>query len=87
MSRVVDSLHMLERLVIARSPQSDEAISSRLLRSARNDSIEIHGGLLTSTTAANSVGAARGPHLLQAYGTGVGPGTGATPQISDAQGY
>ena|SRR5208282_1851480 len=49
-TRVVDSLRKLERLVIARSPQGDAAISSRLLRSARNGSIEIHGELLTQDT-------------------------------------
>jgi hypothetical protein len=62
-SWIVDSLHMLERLVIARSPQGDAAISSRLLRGvypraaqsadpwARNDSIEIHEELLTQALA------------------------------------
>ena len=51
MFRVVDSLRKLERHVIARSPQGDAAISSRLLRSARNDGIEIHGELLWSSSS------------------------------------
>jgi hypothetical protein len=50
-SGVVDSLPKLERAVIARSPQGDAAIWSRLLRSARNDSIEIRGEFLARDTS------------------------------------
>jgi len=66
-SWVVDWLHKLERFVIARSPQGDAAISSRLLRCARNDSIEIHGELLTQDTSSAPATGVR-PHALPITG-------------------